>query len=50
MHISIEDKPRPDDCDFVRNRLYEHNAAYEIWGELKDLPVGHRRIFLQKTN
>ena len=22
--------------------------GYEIWGELKDLPVGHRRIFLQK--
>ena len=135
MHISIEDKPRAEDCDFVRNRLHEHNAAmvgpdnyaplaifvrddtgsirggllgetfwqwlhisivwvnesdrgqglgtrllalaeeegikrgcisafldslsfqtpdfylkrgYEIWGELKDLPVGHRRIFLQK--
>ena len=27
MQISIEDKPRPDDCDFVRNRLHEHNAT-----------------------
>ena len=135
MHISIEDEPRAEDCDFVRNRLHEHNTAivgpdnyaplaifvrddagsirggllgetfwqwlhisivwvnessrgqglgtrllalaeeeglkrgcisafldslsfqapdfylkrgYEIWGELKDLPAGHRRIFLQK--
>ena len=135
MQISIEDKPRAEDYDFVRNRLHEHNIAivgpdnyaplaifvrddtgsirggllgatfwqwlhistlwvnessrgqglgtrllalaeeeglkrgcisafldslsfqapdfylqrgYEIWGELKDLPVGHQRIFLQK--
>ena len=27
MQISIEDKPRPEDCDFVRNRLHEHNAT-----------------------
>ena len=27
MHISIEDKPRPEDCDFIRNRLHEHNTA-----------------------
>ena len=27
VQISIEDKPRPDDCDFVRNRLHEHNAT-----------------------
>ena len=135
MEISVEHKPASEDCDFVRNRLHEHNAAivgpdnyaplailvrddtgtiragllgetfwnwlhistvwvnesdrgkglgtrllalaeeegirrgcisafldslsfqapdfylkrgYEIWGELEDFPVGHRRTFLQK--
>ena len=135
MQLSIEDEPCLEDCDFVRGRLQEHNAAivgpdnyaplaifardgsgsirggllgetfwqwlhistvwiaasdrgqglgtrllalaeeeavkrgcigafvdsqsfqapdfylnrgYEVWGELRDLPVGHRRIFLQK--
>ena len=27
MEIAIEDKPAPEDCGFVRNRLHEHNTA-----------------------
>ncbi len=27
MQISVEDNPTSEDCDFVRNRLHEHNAA-----------------------
>ena len=135
MKISIENEPSSRDCDFIRNRLHEYNAAfvgpdnyaplaifvrddsgsirggllgetfwqwlhisivwinendrgqglgtrllelaeeegikrgcvsafldslsfqspgfymnrgYETWGELKDLPLGHQRLFLQK--